>query len=73
MIHGHYADAVKPNVRSRMIAGGRDGTMEPDPAIRLRAHRKDLPGKTDPVFPKHGAAILLHGRFRHGHRVHPCR
>ena len=34
---------------------------------RFRLHRKDLPGKSDIVLPKHKKVIFVHGRFWHGH------
>jgi len=35
--------------------------------LRFRLHRKDLPGKPDLVFPKHGLAVFVHGCFWHRH------
>lgn len=35
--------------------------------LRFRLHRNDLPGRPDLVFPKHRAAIFVHGCFWHGH------
>jgi len=34
---------------------------------RYRLNVKDLPGKPDLVFPKHRAALFVHGCFWHGH------
>jgi len=38
--------------------------------FRFRLHRKDLPGKPDLFFPKHRAALFVHGCFWHGHGCH---
>ena len=35
--------------------------------LRFRLHVRDLPGRPDLVFPRHQAAILVHGCFWHGH------
>jgi len=35
--------------------------------LRFRLYRKDLPGKSDLVFPGYQAVILVHGCFWHGH------
>jgi DNA mismatch endonuclease (patch repair protein) len=35
--------------------------------LRFRLHRKDLPGKPDLVFPRHGVALFVHGCFWHRH------
>ncbi|MBM5817284.1 MAG: DNA mismatch endonuclease Vsr, partial [Cyanobacteria bacterium K_Offshore_surface_m2_239] len=35
--------------------------------FRFQIHRKDLPGKTDLVFPKYRAVVLVHGCFWHRH------
>src|SRR5688500_15794308 len=35
--------------------------------LRYRLHPKDVPGRPDLVFPRHGAVILVHGCFWHGH------
>ncbi len=73
------ADTVSPEVRSRMMAGIRGRNTKPELAVRsalhnrgyrFRLHRRDLPGKPDLVFPKHGAVILVHGCFWHGHDCH---
>lgn len=34
--------------------------------FRFRLHRRDLPGNPDLVFPRHKAAIFVHGCFWHG-------
>ena len=73
------ADTVTPEVRSRMMAGIRGKDTKPERIIRsalhrrgfrFRLHRSELPGKPDMVFPKHGAVILVHGCFWHGHDCH---
>lgn len=38
--------------------------------LRYRLHVKDLPGKPDLVFPKHRAAVFIHGCFWHQHSCH---
>ena len=35
--------------------------------LRFRLHRGDLPGRPDLAFPRHRAAIFVHGCFWHGH------
>ena len=35
--------------------------------LRFRLHCKDLPGTPDIVFPRHRAAIFVHGCFWHAH------
>lgn len=35
--------------------------------LRFRLHRRDLPGKPDLVFPRHRAALFVHGCFWHRH------
>jgi DNA mismatch endonuclease, patch repair protein len=35
--------------------------------LRFRLHASKLPGRPDLVFPRHYAAILVHGCFWHGH------
>jgi DNA mismatch endonuclease (patch repair protein) len=35
--------------------------------LRFRLHSKNLPGKPDLVFPRHRAAIFIHGCFWHRH------
>ena len=35
--------------------------------LRFRLHAPGLPGRPDLVFPRHRAAILVHGCFWHGH------
>ncbi len=35
--------------------------------LRFRLHVGGLPGRPDLVFPRHGAVVLVHGCFWHGH------
>ena len=35
--------------------------------LRFRLQARDLPGRPDLVFPRHRAAVLVHGCFWHGH------
>src|SRR3546814_5127180 len=39
--------------------------------LRFRLHRKGLPGTPDLVFPRHKAAVFVHGCFWHRHEA--CR
>lgn len=41
--------------------------------LRFRLHARDLPGRPDLVFPRHRAAVLVHGCFWHGHNCPMCR
>ena len=72
-------DTVDAGTRSRMMAGIRGTNTKPEITVRsalhrrgfrFRLHRRDLPGKPDLVFPRHGAVILVHGCFWHGHDCH---
>ncbi|MCW2390903.1 DNA mismatch endonuclease (patch repair protein) [Sphingobium sp. B1D7B] len=38
--------------------------------LRYRLHAKQLPGKPDLVFPRHKAAVFVHGCFWHQHDCH---
>ncbi|MDP3460815.1 MAG: very short patch repair endonuclease [Hyphomonas sp.] len=62
--------------RSRNMAAVRGKDTKPEliirkglhaAGLRYRLHLKDLPGKPDLVFPKHRAAVFVHGCFWHGH------
>ncbi|MDH1271212.1 MAG: very short patch repair endonuclease [Pseudomonas fluorescens] len=73
------ADVVPPEVRSRMMAGIRGKNTMPELLVRralhaegfrYRLHDAKLPGKPDMVFPKHRAAVFVHGCFWHGHDCH---
>jgi DNA mismatch endonuclease, patch repair protein len=35
--------------------------------LRFRLHQKKLPGTPDLIFPRHQAAVFVHGCFWHGH------
>lgn len=70
------ADIVDKKTRSRMMSGIKGKNTKPEIKIRkalfakgfrYRLHAKKLPGKPDLVFPKHRAAIFVHGCFWHGH------
>lgn len=54
------ATATQPELHVRQIAH-RLG-------LRFRLNRKDLPGKPDLVFPRHGKIIFVHGCFWHQHQ-----
>jgi DNA mismatch endonuclease (patch repair protein) len=41
--------------------------------LRFRLHAKELPGRPDLIFPRHRAAIQVHGCFWHGHHCPMCR
>lgn len=41
--------------------------------LRFRLHAKELPGRPDLIFPRHQAAIQVHGCFWHGHHCPMCR
>jgi DNA mismatch endonuclease (patch repair protein) len=73
------ADRVTAAVRNRIMASIKRRDTRPELAIRsllhrrgfrFRLHRRDLPGKPDLVFPRHGAVIFVHGCFWHGHDCH---
>ena len=38
--------------------------------FRFRLHDRKLPGRPDLIFPKHHAALFVHGCFWHGHSCH---
>lgn len=38
--------------------------------FRFRLHDRQLPGRPDLIFPKHHAALFVHGCFWHGHGCH---
>ena len=73
------ADIVTPEVRSRIMSAIRGKDTKPELMVRsalhragyrFRIHRKDLPGRPDLVFPRHGAVLFVHGCFWHGHNCH---
>lgn len=37
--------------------------------LRFRLHRRDLPGTPDLLFPRHNAAVFVHGCFWHRHEA----
>lgn len=53
------ATNTKPELLVRRVLHAR--------GFRYRLHDRRLPGRPDIVLPKHGAAILVHGCFWHGH------
>lgn len=69
-------DVVDKATRSRMMSGIRGKNTSPEMTVRrflhgkglrYRLHVKDMPGKPDLVFPKHGVALFVHGCFWHRH------
>ena len=72
-------DTVSKEIRSRMMSAvrGKNTRVELEVRRRLfamgfrfRLHAKGLPGKPDLVFPKHAAAVFVHGCFWHMHGCH---
>jgi DNA mismatch endonuclease (patch repair protein) len=70
-------DVVDKITRSKMMAGIRGKDTKPEIALRRALHREGLrfrlhasrlPGRPDLVFPKHHAAIQVHGCFWHRHK-----
>ncbi|MDH5528743.1 MAG: DNA mismatch endonuclease Vsr [Paracoccaceae bacterium] len=69
-------DIVDSETRSRMMSNIRGKDTKPEMMLRralhahgfrFRLHRKGLPGRPDLVFPKHRAAVFVHGCFWHRH------
>jgi DNA mismatch endonuclease, patch repair protein len=69
-------DIVDKQTRSRMMAGIKGKDTKPElvlrralhaPGFRYRLHSKNVPGRPDLVFPKHHAAVFVHGCFWHRH------
>lgn len=69
-------DVHDPEGRSKNMRAIRNKDTKPELILRkllftrgfrYRLHADSLPGKPDIVFPKHRAAILVHGCFWHGH------
>lgn len=69
-------DVVDRATRSRMMSGIKGRDTKPELLVRKYLHGcgfryrlapKELPGKPDIVFPKHGAVIFIHGCFWHQH------
>ena len=74
-------DIVDQKTRSRMMGAIRAKDTKPELVVRrlahglgfrFRLHRRDLPGTPDLVFPKHRAAVLVHGCFWHRHEGCPA-
>jgi len=72
----NMAEKIKPETRSKMMAGIRGANTKPELLVRRYLHRagmrfrlfaKDLPGRPDVVLPKWNAVVLVHGCFWHGH------
>jgi DNA mismatch endonuclease (patch repair protein) len=73
-------DHISPERRSWLMSRVRAKHTTPEMRVRraahklglrFRLHRKDLPGKPDLVFPKHGVALFVHGCFWHHHEGCP--
>lgn len=71
------ADTISKERRSWVMSRVRSTDTGPEMIVRsvahacgyrFRLHRKDLPGKPDLVFPKHGAVVFVHGCFWHRHK-----
>lgn len=69
-------DVFTPEQRSRVMAAVKGADTKPELRVRkalhalgyrYRLHRADLPGRPDIVFPRHRAAVFVHGCFWHGH------
>jgi DNA mismatch endonuclease (patch repair protein) len=69
-------DFLTPAQRSERMSRIRGKDSQPELALRrvlhrlglrYRLHAKELPGKPDLVFPRHKAAVFVHGCFWHRH------
>jgi DNA mismatch endonuclease (patch repair protein) len=69
-------DVHTPEQRSRNMGRVRGRDTKPEilvrrglhaTGLRFRLQARDLPGRPDLVFPRHRAAVLVHGCFWHGH------
>jgi len=69
-------DSVPPETRSRMMAANRGRDTGPELLLRralfargfrYRVNAPGLPGRPDLKLTRHGAVILVHGCFWHGH------
>ena len=69
-------DVFSPEKRSAIMRAVKSKDTKPELRLRKALHAlgfryrlnvKDLPGKPDLVFPKHGAVLFVHGCFWHGH------
>lgn len=70
------ADVLTPAQRSYNMSRIRGRDTKPElllrrglhrAGLRFRLHKSSLPGRPDLIFPKHRAAIFVHGCFWHGH------
>lgn len=70
-------DNLAPQTRRRTMASVHSRDTSPEllvrkglfaRGLRYRLYRRDLPGKPDLVFPKHGAVIFVNGCYWHGHK-----
>ncbi len=75
-------DTLSPIERSERMGRVRGKDTKPEMVVRsiahrmgyrFRLHRRDLPGRPDLVFPRHRAAIFVHGCFWHRHPDPSCR
>ena len=69
-------DIVDAETRSRIMRNIRGKNTKPELTLRralhargfrYHLHHNGLPGRPDLVFPKHGAAVFVHGCFWHRH------
>src|SRR5690606_35321218 len=69
-------NVVSPAVRSRMMASVKGRDKRPEMVVRrarhaaglrVRLHRRDLPGIPDLVFPRYHTVVFVHGCFWHRH------
>ena len=69
-------DIVAPEVRSRMMASIKGRDTKPEMLVRRHLHRqgfryrlspKSIKGRPDVVLRRHGAIVLVHGCYWHGH------
>ena len=69
-------DIVAPEVRSRMMASIKARDTKPEMLVRRHLHRqgfryrlspKGITGRPDLVLRRHGAVVLVHGCYWHGH------
>ena len=77
--NGRMADVLSSQQRSLCMSRIRGKDTQPEMLVRkglfalgfrFRLHARNLPGSPDLVFPKHGAAIFVHGCLWHGHGCH---
>lgn len=60
MMSGIKGKNTKPELIVRRFLHGE--------GLRFRLHGRKLPGRPDLVFPRHRAAVLVHGCFWHQHK-----